>query len=147
MKQVVNYLFDPQKIADLYLDFKLSYEARTGNEYNAETIGKICLSYLRDEPKAYLRFGVYYGAVLKALDNLGLMPAGVTNDEPPILIDAYTIPETDDISSEILTIIAAFEFKKYYNANLFQGSDTFYPFEDDTPYRLHNINMEMYAIS
>lgn len=114
MKQVVNYLFDPQNIADLYLDFKLSYEARTGNEYNAETIG---------------------------------MPVGVTNDEPPILIDAYTIPETDDISSEILTIIAAFEFKKYYNANLFQGSDTFYPFEDDTPYLLHDINMEMYAIS
>ncbi|MDH3000360.1 hypothetical protein A1D23_09230 [Chelonobacter oris] len=143
--QVTNYLFDPQYLVDRFKDFKHRYEERNPGKSYEEDLPKITSRYLYSEPTAYIRFGVYWGAVLKALHSSGRFPE-IQNNEPIVLVQGYSAPDTDGISGALLTLIAAFEFKDYYNSELMQGTREFEPFDDGTPYVLHDYEFEMHIL-
>ena len=65
--KIVNYVYDPQILADLYEDAKGTFEEKNPGQSFDEQIGRIALRYLKSEQKAYLRFGVYWGGGFKSV--------------------------------------------------------------------------------
>lgn len=135
------FFLDYEYLTDLFEDAKHAFSQHSpGKDYNKE-IFVITDNFLKKEKLNYLKFGPYWWAVKAILAKKGF--EGYNGDTEIVLRDAYTVKNLETQTMDALaTLMAAWEFKDYYNANYFQGSRDFAIWEDGSPYSLYDIEFE-----
>lgn len=97
---------------------------------------------LSKKPLDYLRYGCYWWAVKKILADNGYI-FGLGKDEDSLLLDKYSVKNSDGTINAELTLVAADMFKSFYDQNYFVGTQTFYLGDNNTnQYTLLDEDME-----
>ncbi len=98
-------------------------------------MAQIAYREVRTKRDAYLRFGPYWWAVKQVLQETGLLPGSMPTDDSLV----KSIYSGGD---EIDTLILAFVFREYYDANFFQGTREFNT-GDEFSYQLLDEDVEL----
>lgn len=135
------FFLDYEYLTDLFKDAKHTFSQHSPNKNYDEEIYTITDRFLKKERLNYLKFGPYWWAVKAILSAKGF--AGYDGETEIILRDAYTVknPETQAVD-EHATLVAAWQFKDYYNGHYLQGSREFPIWEDGSFYSLYDIVFE-----
>ncbi|CDG00398.1 hypothetical protein [Avibacterium paragallinarum] len=139
--KATEFFLEYEYLIDLFNDAKHHFLQHSPNlDYHKE-IYAITDRFIKKLPLNYLKFGPYWWSVKAIMHAKGFI--GYEGETEILLRDAYTVknPATLQID-ELATLMAAWEFKDYYNANYLQGNRDFAIWEDGSFYSLYDIEFE-----
>lgn len=126
------FKYDPEYLQDRYNDFEHSFKERNPEKDYAERLYELTAEFVRAEKLNYLRFAPYWDSVrdilyrhFKHLDFKDMSGGSFM----PMFYDVKD-PATGE-KSPLLTLIAAWEFKEYYDKHCLQGTADFQLWGDD----------------
>lgn len=116
-------LYDYSYIRDRFSDFKYQYEQKNQGRDYSEDIYWITDKYLKSDKLAYLKFGVYWWAVKRILEQKGF--SGYHGDVPEAIAERYVYKLKNGTVDDMATLIAGWEHKDEYNRTYLQGNREF----------------------
>lgn len=125
------FKYDPQYLQDRFEDHKFSFNSRNPNQDYTARLYELTAEFVRAAKHNYLRFGPYWDGVRNILFNhfkhLDFQEMHGGSFMPMF----YNVKkEGSNETDEVLTLVAAWEFKSEYDKQYFQGSVDFQLWDD-----------------
>ena len=124
VQKPTEFFFDYDELMAKFHQVKKQYESQHPGSNYSEDIFAITDQYAKDEKLNYLKFGPYWWAVKYLLDKQGFKNYILAEANRDVL-NAYLCRDKAGNIDAFATLVAAWQFKDFYNSYYFQGNRDF----------------------
>lgn len=137
---LTKFKLEYEYLCDLFQDRKHEFTQRFPDKNYEKEIFYIIDRFCRRGRLNYLRFGPYWWAVKSVMNAQGFHYYEI-DDAPVSVLISYSMPNAKEIDP-FATLMAAWEFKGYYDSHYFQGNRQFQLGDDGEDWALHDPKWE-----